>query len=199
MMRQRVRVLQDIPETQLVKRKLGPLSSGDELEMWNWDAAVLKKQGLAEVVQPTTADIRKLILQEERSLEMSPLPEGFYEQIARGVSALLHDGKKEEADELVSQTFSLLEMRMPKLMRLALSPETPHGLTPEEHFLANTVTETVENWYRRLRERFVVGEEEVGKHEEGRLVQRAAGDKADIQKQGVPEAELHAGGAAAQG
>ena len=199
MMRQRVRMLQDLPETQLVKRKLGPLSSGDEVEMWNWDAAVLRKGGLAEVVQPTTADIRMLVLQEERSLEMAPLPEGFYEQIARGVSALLHEGKKEEADELMSQTFSLLEMRMPKLMRLALSPEAPHGLTLEEHFLANTVTETVENWYRRLRAHFVVGEEEVGKNEEGRLVQRAAGDKADIQKQGVPEAELHAGGATTPG
>ncbi|MFH1821291.1 MAG: hypothetical protein ABH852_02470 [Methanobacteriota archaeon] len=195
-MKQRVRVLKDIPEVKLVKRKIGPWVTGDELELWVWDVAVLKRQGVAEVHQPTTAsEIRMLVLAEERSLELSPLPEGFYNSIARGVSTLLHEGKKEAANELMSQTFSLLELRMPKLIRLALSPEVPSGLTPEEHFLANNVTETVENWNRRLRE-FFEFREEVGKNEEGKSVQRVAGDKADIQKQGVSEAELYTRGAA---
>lgn len=198
-MKQRVRILKDLPEIQLVRRKLGPLSGGDEADLWMWDAAVLRKQGIAEMLQPVTiSEIKKLILAEERSLELVPLPEGFYNSISRGVSAFLHEGKKEEAEELMEQTFSLLEIRMPKLIRTALSPEAPQGLTPEERFLANTVTETVENWNRRLREFFESREEEVGKNE-GRAVQHVAGSKADFQKQGVSETELHTGGAAAQG
>ena len=199
-MKQHVRILKDMPEVKLVKRRLGPLVSGDEMEIWAWDATVLKRQGVAEILQPTTAsEIRMLVLGEERSLELSVLPDDFYSAIARNVSALLSEGKNEEANELMAQTFSLLEMRMPKIIRLALSPQVPSGLTPEEHFLANNVTETVENWTRRLRESLEFGEEEVGKNEKGRSVQLVAGDKADIQKQGVSEAELHAGGAAAQG
>ena len=199
-MKQHVRILKDMPEVKLVKRRLGPLVSGDEMELWAWDATVLKRQGVAEILQPTTAsEIRMLVLSEERSLELSVLSDDFYSAIARNVSALLSEGKKEEANELMAQTFSLLEMRMSKIIRLALSPEVPSGLTPEEHFLANSVTETVENWTRRLRESLEFGEEEVGKNEKRRSVQLVAGDKADIQKQGVSEAELHAGGAAAQG
>jgi len=198
-MKQRVRILKDLPEIRLVKRKLGPLVSGDEMELWTWDAAALKRQGVAVILQPMTAsEIRMQLLAEERSLGLSALPEDFYIAVAHNVSLLLSEGRKEEAKELVTQVLSLLEIRLPKIITLALSPEVPSGLTPEERFLANSVAETVENWTGRLR-KLLEFEEEVGKNGKGRSIQRVAGDETDIQKQGVSEAELHAGGAAAQG
>jgi len=197
--KQRVRILKEIPEVKLIKRKLGPQSIGDELELWAWDATVLKRHGIAEILQdPTVPELRKLVLAEERSLEPCPLPEGFYNSVARNASIFLSEGKREEAKELESQFFSLLEIRMPKLVRLALSPETPVGLQPEEHFLVNNLAEIIENWTRRLR-RLFESKEEVGKNEPGRSVQHVAGNEADIQKQRVPASELHAGGTAAQG
>ena len=198
-MKQRVRIVKDFPEVELVKRKLGPLTKGDEVELWAWDANILKKQGIAEVLQPTTAtEIRKLVFAEERSLKLSPLPESFYSSVACSFLLMLQEDKKEEASELMLQTFSLLEVRLPKLIRLTLSPEVPSGLTPEEHFLLNNLAETIEVWNRRLRKSFEL-EEEVGKNGEGRSVQHVAGDKADIQKQRISAAELHSRGAATQG
>jgi hypothetical protein len=199
MMKQRVRVINDFPEIELVGRKLGPMAVGDEAELWLWDAAALRKKGLVEFLQPATpVEIKKLVFAEERGIEPQPLPDNFYLSVANVVSSKQGEGKREEAEELVSQVSLLLEARLPKLIRLALSSEIPSGLTPEERFLVNAVSEVIDDWNRRLRRLFEF-REEVGKNGEGRSVQHVAGDKADIQKQGVSEAELYSGGAAAPG
>ncbi len=196
MMRQRVRITKDLPELRLVKRKLGPFAVGDESELWTWDAAVLSRQGVAEIIQaPTAAEVRKLIMAEERSLELSTLSPDFYNLVAHSAAILSSEGKREEANELRALTFSLIESRLPKLFKLALSPGNIAGLPLEEQFFVNGVTEVVESWTKSLSKLFEA-EEEVGKNEVGGSVRHVAGDDADIQKSGVSEAELHAGGTA---
>ncbi|MEM2890204.1 MAG: hypothetical protein QW358_02515 [Candidatus Hadarchaeum sp.] len=198
-MKQRVRVIRDLPEVELVGRKLGPLAVGDETELWLWDANALRKSEFVDFLQPiTTAEIRKLVFAEERGSEPLPLSDNFYVSAASSVFSLLQEGRKKEADEIISQVFLLLDARLPKLIRLAFSPEVPSGLTPEERLLVNEVSEVIDDWNRRLRRLFEF-REEVGKNGEGRPVQYVVGDKADIQKQGVPEAELHSGGTTAPG
>ncbi|MGC8817177.1 MAG: hypothetical protein ACP5PX_05170 [Candidatus Hadarchaeum sp.] len=198
-MKQRVRVLKDFPEVELVGRKLGPFAAGDEVELWLWDASTLRSCGFVDFLQPATVtEIRKLVLAEERGLDPLPLPESFYLSIAGQAFRMLQEGKREEADELVSQVLLFLDARLPKLVRLALSNGVPPGLTSEERLLVNEVSGIIDDWNRRLRRLFEF-REEVGKNGEGRPVQYVVGDKADIQKPGVPEAELHSGGASAPG
>ncbi|MBC7219021.1 MAG: DNA replication complex GINS family protein [Hadesarchaea archaeon] len=195
-MRQRVRAVKDFPEVELVGRKIGPLAVGDEVELWFWDANALRNSGFVEFLQPISpTELRKLVFAEERDLEPIMLPDNFYISIARNAALMSQGGKKMESDEIFSQVSLLLDARLPKLIRLALSPEVPLGLTPEERLLVNEVSKFIDDWSRRLRRLFEF-REEVGKNGEGRPVQYVVGDKADIQKQGVSEADLHPGGAA---
>ncbi len=198
-MKKRVRILTQVPELKLVNRQLGPFESGDEAELWSWDAAVLERHGMAALVQKTAvSEIRKLILAEERGMELAPLSDDFYPSMARDVSALRAAGDFEKADVLKTQTLALMEIRLPKLVRLALSPEGKN-LPLEEHFLVNRLANVVENWSERLGELFEKSGEEVEKNELGGPVQHDTGDEADIQKPRVPAPELHAGGTATQG
>ncbi|HID60571.1 MAG TPA: DNA replication complex GINS family protein [Hadesarchaea archaeon] len=199
-MKMNVRILKEVPEIKLVRRQLGPLAVGDEAEMWVWDAVALERHGIAEPVQKLTPpELRKLILAEERSSGLTSLSSNFYQSVARGISTLQTMGKFEKASELKDQALTLVEIRLPKLLRLALSPEVPSGLPPEEHFLINRLADMVENWSKRLSDSFENTGEEVGKHGLGKSVQHIAGDETDIQKQRVFTSELHTGGTAPQG
>ncbi|MGQ9788592.1 MAG: hypothetical protein ACUVQM_04745 [Candidatus Hadarchaeaceae archaeon] len=197
-MKQLVRIVKDFPQVELVGRKVGPLVAGDEVELWPWDANALMNSGFVEFLQPiSAAELKKLVFAEERSLEPLTLPDNFYISIARNAVLMSQEGKK-ESDEMFSQTSLLLDARLPKLIRLAISPDVPPVLTPEERFLVNEVSKFIDDWSRRLRSLFEL-REEVGKNGGGRPVQYVVGDKADIQKQGVSETELHSGGAATSG
>lgn len=178
--------MKDLQELKLVGRKLGPLAVGDEAELWAWEAAVLEHHGIvASVQKPTVAELRKLILAEERSSGPATLPHDFYLSVAREISALRAVGDTENADRLRAQTLALAEIRLPKLVRFALSPEQPSGLSLEEHFLVNRLAELFEGWSERLSESFGEAKEEVEKHDVGGSLQHVARDEADIQKPGV--------------
>ncbi|MDI6643003.1 MAG: hypothetical protein QMD95_03015 [Candidatus Hodarchaeaceae archaeon] len=190
-MKKNIRVLLDMPELKLINRKLGPFEAGDEVELWAWDATVLERHGIAAPVQkPPISELRRQILAEERSIELAPLSEDFYSEVARNISTLRAAGDFEKAEELKAQTLALLEIRLPKLVRLALSPEGK-SLPLEEHFLINRLASVVENWTQRLSESFEEAGEEVEKNELGGPIRHAAGDEADIQKPRVPAPKLH--------
>jgi DNA replication initiation complex subunit (GINS family) len=185
-------MLKDMPEIKLVRRQLGPFVAEEETELWSWEAGVLERHGFAIPLRKTTpAELRKLILMEERSSALAPLPEDFYRSAAREISTLRETGEIEKADGLRSQTLALVEIRLPKLLRLALSPNSISGLSLEEHFLVNRLANLLENWGRRLSQSLEKAGEEVEKNGSGRIVQHSAGDETDIQKPGVPASELH--------
>jgi hypothetical protein len=192
-MKEHVRVLKDTQEVKLVGRQLGPLTAGEETELWPWEAKVLERHGIVMLtLKPTPAELRKLILMEERSSGLAPLPEYFYSSVAREILALQVAGDLEKADGLRAQTLALVEIRFPKLVRLALLPNNLSGLSLEEHFLVNRLAHVLESWGRGLSESLGKAGEEAEKDEFGRPVRRAVGDEADIQKPGIPASELHA-------
>lgn len=191
-MKKHVRVLKDIQEVKLVGRQLGPLAAGEEAELWPWDVDVLERQGIVASTQKlTSTEVRKLILMEERSSMLAPLPEDFYSSIAREISTLRATGDLEKADGLRDQALALVEIRLPKLVRLALSPNNISGLSLEEHFLVNRLADLLENWANGLSWSLEEAGEEARKNGAGRAVQLTAGDETDIQKPGVPTSELH--------
>lgn len=180
-MKQSVRVLKDVPEIKLVMRQLDPLASGDEVELWSWEASVLERHGIVVSVQkPTSAELRKLILTEERSSELVPLSDNFYPSVAREILTLQIGGDIEKASGLKDKTLTLTEIRLPKLVRLALSPEGRNKLPLEEHFLINRLAEVLDGWSRRLSDLFEKAGEEVEKNEHGGSIQHVAGDETDI-------------------
>jgi len=192
-MKEHVRVLKDMQEVKLVGRQLGPLTTGEETELWPWEAEVLERHGIVMLtLKPTFAELRKLILMEERSSGLAPLPEYFYSSVAREISTLRASGDIEKADGFKTQTLALVEIRLYKLVRLALSPGDIEGLSLEEHFLVNRLADVFENWGRELSESLEKAGEEAEKDGFGRPVRRAVGDEADIQKPRIHASELHA-------
>ena len=183
----RVRVLKDLPAVKLVGRQLGPLAEGEETELEVWEAAVLERHGIVEFLQKLTpAEFRKLLLAEEREYGLTPLPDDFYSSVAQKIAFARAAGQHEEAEEIQTQVLTLMEIRVPKLVRLALSPESAGPLPPQELFLINRLAVTLDSWSKRLKESFEKAGEEVGKNEEiGGPVRHAVGNEADIQKPGV--------------
>jgi hypothetical protein len=192
-MKEHVRVLKDMQEVKLVGRQLGPLTAGEETELWPWEAGVLERHGIVMLtMKPTAAELRKLILMEERSSGLAPLPEYFCSSVAREILTLRATGDIEKADGLKAQILALVEIRLPKLVRLALSPDNLGGLLLEERFLINRLADMLENWGRGLSESFEKAGEEAEKDGFGGPVRHAVGDEADIQKPRIPASELHA-------
>ena len=183
-MKQRARVIRDLPAIKLIGRQLGPFAEGDEAELEAWEAAVLECHGFVEPIQRITPmELRKLTLAEERESKPAPLPADFYSMVIQKISSLKAAGNHEEAREIEARVAALIEVRIPKLVQLALSPEGAGELPPEERFLINRLASTLDRWSKWLSESLKKVGEEVGKNEElGGPVRLAVGDEADIQK-----------------
>ncbi|MEW6222135.1 MAG: hypothetical protein AB1476_02275 [Candidatus Hadarchaeota archaeon] len=183
-MRQKIKFLKDFPQVDLGGRRLGPFTTGAEAEVWPWEAKVLERFGFAEGLEGLAAgDIRRLTISEERSSNLESLPEDFYMSLRSSVAAARFGGDLERAQDIGARAQALLDIRLPKLLRLALSPEGLKGLPPEEHFIVNRLASVINGWSRRLSR--IIGEEVV-KGEFGGPIRHAVGSEADIQETGVP-------------
>jgi hypothetical protein len=199
-MGQRVRILRDVPQVKLVGRQIGPFLAGQEVELEPWEAKVFERHGLAEPVQRLNiAEVRKLLLAEERTAWIGALPPDFYEMIPQAVSSLRAEGQPEKLEEFRAAVWSLLELRLEKLLRAAFSPADLEDLPSREKFLINRLAKVIKDWNEWLDDLFEkkVGEE-AGGHDEkfGGNIRDVVGNEADIQKQGVPSPDLHARGTA---
>jgi hypothetical protein len=166
MMRESVRILDEVQAVDLAWRQLGPFKCGDEVEVWSWEAKVLERRGLAERRRITPTDVRRLIIAEERNPNPEKLPENFYSKVRDEVLSLRESGDDEKADELKSQTLALLEVRLPKLLRFVFSPEDSKEVLPEERFLINRLAFVLNTWGRKL-EKFLETGEEVDRGDSG--------------------------------
>jgi len=144
---QRVRVVKDLPKLMLVGRKVGPVASGQEIDVWTWEAPVLERHGFVERIwKPTVAELRKLVLAEEKSPTLRELPLDFYLTIAGEVTRARESGEIEHLEELLDATDSLVETRVQKIVNLAVSGVKVKGLPPEEQFLLNRLTLVLNSW-----------------------------------------------------
>lgn len=160
MMRERIRVLNKVPEINLAEVSLGPFDVGDEAEVWPWEAKILERHGLAESSKISSTDIRQRIIAEERSQDLEAIPENFYFLARKEVANLKKAGEKEKADDLKSWTLALLEIRLPKLLKLVQSPESSGNVPLEEKFFVNRLAFITKVWSQKL-ERFLEAGEEV--------------------------------------
>ena len=150
-MKQRVRVLQDLPELKLVSRRVGPLVAGQEVEFEPWEVTVFERHGIVEPVQKlTTAELRKFMLAEERAPGLGLLPSNFYEMVAQRAKNIQTTAQPDEIEEFREAAGALAEARTHKLLRAALSPADAENLLPEERFFVNRLAMALEDWGRWL-------------------------------------------------
>lgn len=153
--KQLVRVLEDLSEVELVRRRLGPLESGEEVYMRPWEASVLERHGIVESTEKfTLVDLRKRILAEEKSSKLEDLPESFYQAVYHRIENLRIDDRRDRAKELDEALSALLDLRVQKLARLSISSANIEGLPFEEKFLANRLSNVISEWRRRLSSSF---------------------------------------------
>ena len=154
-MKQRVRVLKDLPEMKLVGRQVGPLTVGQETEFEPWEVRVLERSGVIEPVQKiTTGELRKYILAEERAPGLVQLPPNFYAIISQRAAIISKTDLQEEIEEFKSAFEALAEVRTQKLLRAALSPSNAENLLPDERFVVNRLAMDLEDWGKWLGEIF---------------------------------------------
>ena len=139
--------MKEIPAFGLADRQLGPFAVGQEVELEPWEVVVLERTGMVEAIPRfTPVEMRKLMLAEERAEGLAVLPQGFYSMLAERISSLLSSGMQKEAEELRTVARAIVELRMRKLMLLALSPESAQNALPEERFLINRLASPLEEW-----------------------------------------------------
>jgi hypothetical protein len=154
-LKQRVRVLKDLPEVKLVGRRVGPLVVGQETEFEPWEVKVLERHGVIEPIQRiTTAELRKFMLAEERAPGIVQLPSNFYAIVSQRAAIISKSGQQEEIEEFKSAFGALAEARTQKLLRAALSPGNAENMLPEERFIVNRLAMTLEDWGQWLIEIF---------------------------------------------
>jgi hypothetical protein len=161
MMRQRVVFLKQLPPIVHVKSKIGPFEPGDEAMLKCWEAKVLEKHGFLERKKMSLADLRELLVAEERSQSPIELPDGFYFLLRNEISALKATGEVHASEEMRKMALALLHARLLKLLLFSLSPNEVKGLQVEERFLVNQLARVVESWMRGM-ESFLEGEEAEG-------------------------------------
>jgi hypothetical protein len=163
---EKVKVISKIPEIEVVGGKIGPLDQGAEAEFEPWQVVVLEHHGLVEPVKElTVAELRKLLLAEERERGLAPLPHDFYLTVVQHLERLEARGAKDETQKFRDTLDGLVEARVQKLLKFASTGEEPLDVSPEEQFLVNRVSEVLSNWKGRLFKLLEKGEE-AGKNDE---------------------------------
>lgn len=181
-MKQEVKVLQDFPKTELVRRKLGPFKEGEEVSMRIWEATLLEERGIVEPIDDfSLAGLRKLLIKEEKSPKLEKLPDHFYQIVFHRIGKLSERG--EEAEGMRETMNSLLNLRIQKLARMIISSVQPENILSEEKLLVNRLSQALESWKERLDYLCERNQkEEVGAHNGriGRSIQRIVRNPANI-------------------
>ncbi|MFN4133001.1 MAG: hypothetical protein ACK4GQ_01335 [Candidatus Hadarchaeales archaeon] len=149
-MKQKIVFAKDFPQLAYAKKKLGPFESGDEVMLKCWEAQVLEKHGFLERKKISPAELRNILISEERSEKLTELPEGFYFFIGSEISAISTEEGKEAAEEIKKKVIAIIHARLPKLLALALSPEEAKNIQPEEKFLVNQLASAVDSWVKNM-------------------------------------------------
>ncbi len=183
-MKQPVEFIKDFPKIKLVGRKLGPYREGEEVEVRPWIASVLEERGLVRFVDDfSLTGIRKRLIREEKSSQLEELPSYFYFAISRKIADLREEGRGEKAEELEDTVDSLVGLRVKKIANRAVSSSVPKGVPPDEKFLLNLLSHSLNIWRQKLGSLFEkTTEKEAGVHERRirRSIQGIVRNPADI-------------------
>jgi hypothetical protein len=168
-MKVQVRAVKDIPKIELVGRDLGPFVQGQELELEPWQSEVLGLHGLVEPIQKLTlSEMKKFLFAEGRTASLGQLPPNFYSMLREKAVSLIALKKFDELDEFRRVAESLVEARLPKLLKLLPIRESL-DIPPEEKYLLNRLAKTLNGWTEWLGSFFKV-EEEVSRDDFGGTV-----------------------------
>jgi hypothetical protein len=142
-MKVRIRLLQENPGLPGLEGTM----AGEEIEVDEWTARTLLKRGLAELAEPLTlAELRRMILAEERERGPRQLPQDFFVRLS-----LALEQAGESRAQMVEAIEELLEARVQKI--LTSLPYRSENLLPEEVVLLNLLSTQLEEWKEGLKRR----------------------------------------------
>jgi DNA replication initiation complex subunit (GINS family) len=145
-MKVKIRLLQGNLELEGLRE----LAEGEEIEVEEWTAKTLIGKGLAELAEPLDlAELRGMILAEERERGLRKLPEDFFARLSLSLQKAgeSRTQMREAADEL-------LEVRIQKM--LANLSQRNENLLPEETSLFNLLSADLERWKEELKRRIEI-------------------------------------------
>lgn len=196
-MKHNIKFIQNMPEINLIERKIGPASAGEEMQVRPWEAVILERHEFIQQMEGyTPAGIKRRVLSEGRASELKELPKFFYETLCHRISLLRNEDRSDEIESIKDALDSLIDLRIQKIMRKAPSSVPSKNLPIEEQFLINHISELIKNWKKRLDNLFEKNSrEEVGAHEKRfrRYIREIVEDTTNIQEPRIPSTDLRPG------
>lgn len=160
----RIIILQELPQIEVLGKKLGPFKNGDETDVPRWVAAEMVDSGVAKYREKeglTLQDLSKVHWKEAlpSSRQIPQLDQDFYCSLKHLISSLKEEGKKDieklkEYEKALSISNDIINCRLRKLVTYAASAyqssDLFKNLTPEEKALLEDLTDLITVWREKI-------------------------------------------------
>ncbi|WP_455367987.1 hypothetical protein [[Eubacterium] cellulosolvens] len=160
----RIIILQELPDLEVLGKKLGPFKKGDETDVPRWAAAEIVNSGAAKYREKegiTLQELSKVHWKEAlpSSRQIPQLDRDFYSNLRHLLSSLKEEGKKDieklkEYEKALSTSNDIVNCRLRKLVTFAASAyqstDLIKNLTPEEKVLLEDLTDLIAIWREKM-------------------------------------------------
>ena len=157
-------VLRDSPELTVGEKSIGPLKSGQEVEIPYWVAEGLIKSGIAKFRDEDRLSLAVLSKVHWRetiptSRQIPQLPENFYSMLRRFLTELEADTRSDrtklkDLEKAIGLSKDVVNCRVRKIVSLAAAPLVTESiiqnLTSEERTLYMRLSDIINDWKRRI-------------------------------------------------
>ena len=160
----KVEILEDIPEINLLTKKIGPHKKGDEIKVSYWIAKILYQEKVVKFLDSVEYEVEELLKiewSEQAKSNIQEIDEEFYVKMKETLSNLLNDfrnkdnisintqilQKKEKMQNLFKDIFT---RRLYKILRIATKSSNQsqfiNDFTGEEMVLYNQLRKIINKW-----------------------------------------------------
>ncbi|WP_455367285.1 hypothetical protein [[Eubacterium] cellulosolvens] len=160
----RIIILQELPQIEVLGKKLGPFKNGDETDVPRWIAAEMVNGGVAKYREKeglTLQELSKVHWKEAlpSSRQIPQLDHNFYCNLKYLISSLKEEGKKDieklkEYEKALSISNDIINCRLRKLVTYAASAyqssDLFKNLTPEEKALLDDLSNLITIWREKI-------------------------------------------------
>ncbi len=128
-------------------KKKYTIKSEKSIDLPRWLASFLEKEGIVEIITHDNKYYQRMIQEEKKKRDLHSLDSNFYDVAEMTIKKADTDYKR----KLVLSLRELIELRMEKLMKLALQNgeiEAPH----HEKILYNRIRKEINDWKKNIEE-----------------------------------------------
>ena len=160
----RVKILENLPEIQILTTKIGPYEKQEEIKIPFWIAKILFRENLAEYIEPVEYEIEQLLkiefIEQEKS-KITEIDKEFYLKTQETISNLLNKIKNNEdfsinapmlqkKDKMSILFRDIFSRRLYKILRIASMSSGQskflNNFTEEELMLYTELRKIIKEW-----------------------------------------------------